>query len=531
MGGSLSNEGTLAVGVNSDIDVLGAFLQSPSGVLSATFGSVVDTPFAVSGDAHVDGGVVIAHAAGFVPPIPSLLTLVSASTVSGAFSSAVTPVGGLGADPSPILYEANKVIYNVAVGDMADLVASRLSGPTSAPIGSTISLSWTLTNNGDGVASGPWVDHVLPSPTDGAVGDDILLAVVPFEGAIGSNESIARTAEITLPVTGVGARTIIVRSDAKAVLPEESEENNTLVAVDTLEVTAPELTIASLDVPSTLIQTLPVTIGWTVQNLGNADAPESTTVLRWSADSILDRGDIALASVVTPTIPLASSYAQSVELTLPLRGAVPLGAGFVLVECDSDDVVVELDAAANVGSSAITVVEPPLADLIAHRVSLAETLSAGGPVAVSWVTSNAGEIAAPSPWVEQAAFLDAPSRGASEVPIGQLAVGAAIEAGSSLPHGVTGVVPNVIGVRWVAVDVDAANAVQEGMGEANNRTVSAPVTIVAADLAFVERLRPRRAEQLQTHQFNSYSIRNDGPGDSSGGLLDGSAVPLRGPDH
>ncbi|MFM7259247.1 MAG: CARDB domain-containing protein [bacterium] len=92
-----------------------------------------------------------------------------------------------------------------------------------------------------------------------------------------------------------------------------------------------------------------------------------------------------------------------------------------------------------------------------------------------------------------------------------------LAAGASAARGTSGTVPNVLGVHFVEVMVDAYGSIVEGpTGEANNIAVSAPVTVVAADLVAANPTVPATFEQYVATQIQ-WSTRNTGVGISYGG--------------
>jgi subtilase family serine protease len=516
VGGIFTNNGTLALGAASDLDIGGAYAQAGGASLVASFGDVNETPLAVTGTATIGGSLAITHAPGFQPPTPSQMTLLSAASVSGTFASIDTPVGGASTEPPPILYTTSTVLYSVATEAQVDLVASSLTPPANATLAAPLTLSWTLTNAAAGPAQGPWTDRVYLS-ADAAFGDDIELGSLVYASVLQGNQSVLREATFTVPANAFGPRYLIVRTDATNVIDELNERNNTLVSVTPIEILAPDLIVQAIAAPPTVVEGQATPIEWTIRNAGNAASGGLTSTLRWSADAFADAGDPVLATVTSggPIAPGTNVLAQT-SVTLPIAGAIPLGQGYLLVAADSTNAVTESDEANNLLAQAISVVEPPLPDLLAHSLVVPATVSAGAPVTLTWTTQNNGELATTANWVERFQLLAAPDATTALATIGQPTYATPLPAGASVPHSLTVTIPNSLGQRWLALDVDANNTIVEASGEANNRLVAGPITVVGANLVITAASGPTAAEVLQTISV-SYTGANIGEGSSYGG--------------
>jgi hypothetical protein len=148
-----------------------------------------------------------------------------------------------GAQPATLTASANG--YNpgsftviVTDADLPDLVVTSASVPAAAIAGATIELSWNVFNQGVVAATGSWIDRVFLS-TDDQLGDDELIASIPFSGSVAIGGNYSRTQTITLPMS-IGQFKILVVADGTSsaasggatagFLPEASETNNSRVA-------------------------------------------------------------------------------------------------------------------------------------------------------------------------------------------------------------------------------------------------------------------------------------------------------------
>ncbi|MFM1882687.1 MAG: hypothetical protein RJA05_1096, partial [Planctomycetota bacterium] len=134
-GGTLVNNGTISLGVGSDLDIVGGYQQAPGGELGVSFAAPTDSPLQASGPAQLAGLIRVLHGGGFSLQSGDKPQILAASALDGAFDAAVTPIGDLNATPSPILYGPGGVVrYNYVSGfrRLADGSARAPSGVAAA---------------------------------------------------------------------------------------------------------------------------------------------------------------------------------------------------------------------------------------------------------------------------------------------------------------------------------------------------------------------------------------------------------------
>jgi RHS repeat-associated protein len=109
--------------------------------------------------------------------------------------------------------------------DLPDLVVSSVTAPASGYDNSPLTVSWTVTNNGQYAASGAWVDQVYLAPVGGPQ-STTPAATVPFTGTVNAGQSYTQTATLSFPAT-VGQYIVRVVTDASQSVEELSFTNNT----------------------------------------------------------------------------------------------------------------------------------------------------------------------------------------------------------------------------------------------------------------------------------------------------------------
>lgn len=137
--------------------------------------------------------------------------------------------------------EGNNVLrgpeIKISITLPADLVVSSVSVPSSGYSGQPATIIWNVTNQGSSSADGAWTDAVYLSKD--AVWDinDPLVGVVQHSGTVPPSENYSGSLAAGLPGVIPGNYYVIVRTDIKNNIPEQSGEgNNTGVSGDTINI-------------------------------------------------------------------------------------------------------------------------------------------------------------------------------------------------------------------------------------------------------------------------------------------------------
>ncbi len=240
----------------------------------------------------------------------------------------------------------------------ADLVVGSVNAPSTGQAGHQILVSWQVSNTGAGDTAGAsWVDSIILSPS-GVLGgaDNIDLGNFANTGSLAAGASISRTAAVTLPITLNGAYTLFVETDAaKSVV--ESDDTNNASAGQSLAVTQllADLQVASISAPGTATAGSDVTIGWTVDNAGDA----TTNANYWyddvyvSSTPTLSSNSILLGQVQhVNALSQGGSYSASGTFILP--SALSGGSYDFIVVADTNDQVTQTGYADDSATSSST---------------------------------------------------------------------------------------------------------------------------------------------------------------------------------
>ncbi len=159
-----------------------------------------------------------------------------------------------------------------------DLIAENVISPISAVAGTSVPVSFTITNTGSvGTGIIPWKDEVyLSNQPDFIIGSAVLVASPNNLSALGPGQSYTNNLNINIPQFLEGDYFIFVVTDVNNIIQETDETNNTARSENTMAISLPPYPdIAVSEVQSLSGNIIPggnLTVGWKVQNVGNAVA-------------------------------------------------------------------------------------------------------------------------------------------------------------------------------------------------------------------------------------------------------------------
>ncbi|MDB5335032.1 MAG: repeat-associated core domain protein [Planctomycetaceae bacterium] len=134
-----------------------------------------------------------------------------------------------------------------------DLVVSNIQVPGTTLLGATISISWTVTNQGDGaVASEKSVDEVYLSEDDVLDSADLLLGSVVVVDNLAAEAHYVGTLTTALPAIYPISYHVIVQTDSRQPISETNEANNVTTATDLLAINSIDLSSADQGGPATI---------------------------------------------------------------------------------------------------------------------------------------------------------------------------------------------------------------------------------------------------------------------------------------
>ena len=295
-----------------------------------------------------------------------------------------------------------------------DLLVTDATAPIQADNGSTISVSWTVKNQGTVPANADWYDTVLLSQ-DNQLGNDTYLnqEYISTQTPLAADGSYTINRNLTLPSSSSfsGDGYLLFVTDygynyynyyGQYQQAETNENNNVKAVAITLGV--PDLTVASFTAPNTAILGSTVNVAWTVKNQGNVSAKADWyDKIYISDDQILGGTDtLVTEELIYSQTPLAAngSYTINKDIFLP---STATGNRYLLLVTDGSSNQGETNENNNVKAIPITLTAP---DLIVSDVTAPTQASSGGMMDVSWKVTNQGNVEAPADWQDYVYLSD-----------------------------------------------------------------------------------------------------------------------------
>jgi subtilase family serine protease len=339
-----------------------------------------------------------------------------------------------------------------------DLVLTKVSGPSSADAGQSISVNETVRNDGTGTAPASVTRFYLSTngtwePSDALLGSR-------NEPALPPGASSASSTALVLPAgLAVGAYSILLVADADANVDETSEKNNSYTLTVRI---GPDLNVSTLTTPAFGAPGANLTITDTTRNLTATAAPASVTQYFLSTNTSVDAGDLYLGSRDVAAIPGGQSSSGSV--TLPLPANVEPDTWYIVAKADGPGTIDEVSESNN--SLARSIGIGP--DLLVVSLTAPVSAAPGQAIGISETTRNQGAAPAEASvtryFLSQNSSLDASDTLLDSRQVPALAAGTGSASGTVTLLLPAGLAP---GTWYILADADAADAVTEAM-EANN---------------------------------------------------------------
>ena len=404
--GSVTNSGIVDPGNPlGKLIIDGNYFQTASGTLGiALAGTLPGTNFdllVVTNIASLAGALNVTLTNGFIPPNGAFFTFLSAGTCSNSFDSFLYPSNLLGIQINYTMKTALLLVYsNTPAPDLAPAsfvpATNNIVLYPPRPQFPTVQVSFTVTNQGTGVASGSWNDVVYVS-TNTTIAGAISSANYQAPSSVLAGGEYGQTNFITLPQQS-GTYYLLLSIDDSHSLYEGNYSNNVASAVPitvTYQVMAPDLQVVSVSVPQEAWTGRSFDVSWVLTNAGAGLATglwddrvylSATNVLRTNLDQVL--GDFEFEGQLAP--------GQTVDLTQPVTinsTGVSNALYYVSVLTDFSNDVFEVTKTNNVGISLsnIYVHVTPLQELVIASVDAPNNGIGGQPVGVSWIICNQGQ--------------------------------------------------------------------------------------------------------------------------------------------
>ncbi len=207
---------------------------------------------------------------------------------------------------------------------VVDLVPTDLNVPDNIIQGSTLSINWSIANQGTGVDMNSSLAKIVISPDNDINSADysILDKIIPpvFSG------SPYESTDTVIFNVNPGSYFLGIIADATNTVIERNETNNTLIRAVPIVITfQPDLSAISISGPNVSKPGRNVTLGIVIKNQGEGNAPDSwERKLYLSTDNIVKEDDILIGSFFDNS-EIASNNTASYQDNVTIPDQVPLG--------------------------------------------------------------------------------------------------------------------------------------------------------------------------------------------------------------
>lgn len=412
--------------------------------------------------------------------------------VSDAFNDVFEPFGG----------EVNNDVaapIEIALEPRVDLVGvTATPGTPEVVAGQGVSLTYSFQNDGNKVATTPWVDAVFLSDDMTIGANDTQLLLSPANAApLNIGASYQRTVSLQIPQDFVGgSKFLLMRADNANAIIEINDGNNTLAtAINVLPTPAPDLANVQItEAPSSAVFGEPISVEWSAGNVGTQVLDSVwSDVVALSLDTTLGPGDILLGTQtinVGPLEPNGAGYDASLTATPAVLPSTTAGQYFILVRADGGGSITESNETNNTASfGPIQIDLPPLPDLTVQNVVVPPSAAIAQSVSVTADVLNSGG-AATDAGTSIDVLLYAQKQGGQRVLVGVQTISGGIAVGESVPVSFNVAVPELGGDQFTfEVCADGGEDVIE-VNESNNCVLASPTQYLRADLTPLDATYP-----------------------------------------
>ena len=275
-----------------------------------------------------------------------------------------------------------------------DLVPTAISGPLVGSINGSVTVSWTVENQGNGTARATpnWIDRIRLSTDDVYDETDPFLTGISQTVNLAPGASYTESPTVTLPVVAQGNYFLVVGTDVLNQVAESSELNNgnTPTVAFPITIQAADLLPTAVSAPSTVSVGDSVSVSWTIQNQGAGLAnPSWIDRIRLSTNATYDEFDTFVTGTVrSSSLAGGASYTETPTVTIP---NVPPGSYFLAVGTDVNAQVAEGNEGNNASGAGVSFpITVQVPDLAVTSLSGPSSATSGSSITVSWTIENQG---------------------------------------------------------------------------------------------------------------------------------------------
>lgn len=276
-----------------------------------------------------------------------------------------------------------------------DLAVTAFSAPEAGNSSQPVAVSWTIENQGEAAPlTNHWVDILYLSVNQRIdVDADIEIARIPRTQGLAPGASYSRSGEFLLPDGIQGAFHLLLQTDAEGQVDDVDPESNSILDAGLIDVTlspSADLVPIAFDVPATGTNGQPITVSWSVENQGAAEAAGAwKDAIYISRDKSINVQDIQLSRAANVSaLPAGARYETSLDITLPIHLS---GVNYLLLATNQGQSVFEGQGENNnVLVQEIDIQTAPPGNLVVSDVVVPDMGVPGEELVVSWEIQNTG---------------------------------------------------------------------------------------------------------------------------------------------
>ncbi|MEZ4961996.1 MAG: CARDB domain-containing protein [Saprospiraceae bacterium] len=276
-----------------------------------------------------------------------------------------------------------------------DLAVTSVLIPDSVSNFESVSIEWTIFNQGASAASSTWVDRVyIGSDSVFNVSSAIFLVDKTHNTPLGLNESYTQHAVVPIPPGINGKYFMYIRTDHWNDVFEYTSENNNTFRSDSIEILSPDLTVVNFSAPDTAYSGKNVLVQWNAKNegYGNLIGQYRKDKLFFSSHSVFHPDSVTALGSVGYNTALAPGQQVSKQLSVSLPNGIS-GTYYLYLITDSEGDVYEAGSESNnIVSGTLEVLLSPPPDLVVSSIELLpDSSSAGMLQSVRYTVNNIGQ--------------------------------------------------------------------------------------------------------------------------------------------
>jgi hypothetical protein len=305
------------------------------------------------------------------------------------------------AAPSPLIVQPIPPVLP------ADLAVTSVGAPGTVVAGRSATISWTVSNVGTTPTSGSsWGDSVyLSYGTNLVLSRDWFIGTVAHLGSLGPGQSYQQSQVLPIPTCAVGQFYVQVVADSAHQVSGTGTLTNIVLAASNPTTAVPNpaarLEVSALSAPASVAAGAPLSVSWTVVNLGSASTQAPwTDALYLSTNAQYGLADARLLGLYPQAGTLAggASYTQAPTVNVPLCYS---GPWFVYVATDVSNAVNAAVCETNDwrrSDTPVAVIPSTFPRLEVAPITLPASADAGQPWTLQWAVTNTGSAPATGAW-------------------------------------------------------------------------------------------------------------------------------------